>query len=500
MIEAGADVLVAGTATFRGGPDRLCGQYQGAEGVSLLERVESETGEQRDRAGQEADPGRRRPRPLAVRAAELPAPPLRLADAAARAAAARPGAAEADRGAQGSDRRRQGGGRGAARRPLPPRRHRDRRSTSFDFADARPAARISATICRASPGCATSPPPRPASAAPSSPRRSCANGSPSMPSRSASRPGAPICGAAASSSGPPMRPTSCRAPTRSTAPRVLYALARGARHLERSADKAPARPPPDHRLERRDRRRSGRPGRAGAAEIGRGGPRRARSALSLHDDGGLVSRSPTEQLAAGRDARASCAPSMPPARRDVPEWLTEALASAVGALLAVTLGDDALSSWQGGNMASRRRVAAAVEGAGLDVRPLRQARGWGYQRLQAKASVLVFDAAPPPPPRALDGACASTLAFELSDGPSRLIVNCGGAGEAQGRAAGRPGPCAAHHRRPFDADPGRPQLDRDPRGRLARQGRRRGRAGRATRPPASAGSRRAMTAMSAASA
>src|SRR5205085_11036508 len=77
-------------------------------------------------------------------------------------------------------------------------------------------------------------------------------------------------------------------------------------------------------------------------------------------------------------------------------------------------------------------VAAAVEGAGIAVRPLRQARGWGYQRLQAKQTVLVFDAAPPPPPRSLAGACASTLAFELSDGPSRLVINCGGAGEALG--------------------------------------------------------------------
>jgi uncharacterized heparinase superfamily protein len=83
-------------------------------------------------------------------------------------------------------------------------------------------------------------------------------------------------------------------------------------------------------------------------------------------------------------------------------------------------------------MASRRRVAAAIEGAGIAVRPLRQARGWGYQRLQAKQTVLVFDAAPPPPPRSLAGACASTLAFELSDGPARLIVNCGGAGDAMG--------------------------------------------------------------------
>ena len=88
----------------------------------------------------------------------------------------------------------------------------------LDFVDARACRRISAPICRASPGCATFPPRRRASAAPSSPKRSCANGLRSMPSRSASRPGAPICGAAESCSGPPTRPTSCRAPTRSIAP------------------------------------------------------------------------------------------------------------------------------------------------------------------------------------------------------------------------------------------------------------------------------------------
>jgi uncharacterized heparinase superfamily protein len=211
---------------------------------------------------------------------------------------------------------------------------------------------------------------------------------------------------------------------------LLYALARGARHLERSADKAlPGLP-----------RIAAWGGVIAAALVVQGGPARLKSGeaglsralgLSLHDDGGLVSRSPTEQILVVEtlgQLRAIYAA----ARRDVPDWLSEALASAVGALLSVTLGDDALSSWQGGNMASRRRIAAAAEGAGLDVGPLRQARGWGYQRAQAKMSVLVFDAAPPPPPRALKGACASTLAFELSDGQSRLIVNCGGAGAAQG--------------------------------------------------------------------
>jgi uncharacterized heparinase superfamily protein len=49
--------------------------------------------------------------------------------------------------------------------------------------------------------------------------------------------------------------------------------------------------------------------------------------------------------------------------------------------------------------------------------------------------VLVLDAAPPPPARAIGGGCASTLAFEMSDGAHRLIVNCGGAGETQAALA-----------------------------------------------------------------
>jgi uncharacterized heparinase superfamily protein len=38
-----------------------------------------------------------------------------------------------------------------------------------------------------------------------------------------------------------------------------------------------------------------------------------------------------------------------------------------------------------------------------------------------------MDAAPPPVSRTGSNGCASTLAFELSDGPHRLVVSCGGA-------------------------------------------------------------------------
>jgi uncharacterized heparinase superfamily protein len=211
---------------------------------------------------------------------------------------------------------------------------------------------------------------------------------------------------------------------------VLYALARGARHLERSADKVQ---PGLARI-------AAWSGVIAAALVVQGGPARLKTGetglaraigQSLHDDGGLISRSPTEQLAAV-EILGQLRAVYTAGRRELPEWLGDALASSVSALLSVVQADDALSSWQGGHMASRRRVAAAVDGAGLEVGPLRQARGWGYQRLQAKANVLIFDAAPPPPPRALPGACASTLAFEFNDGPNRLIVNCGGVGESRG--------------------------------------------------------------------
>ena len=48
------------------------------------------------------------------------------------------------------------------------------------------------------------------------------------------------------------------------------------------------------------------------------------------------------------------------------------------------------------------RLTALIEGCGLRARPLRQARGWGYHRLSALGTILVIDAAPPPPQKMAD--------------------------------------------------------------------------------------------------
>ncbi|HYZ48278.1 MAG TPA: heparinase II/III-family protein, partial [Sphingomonas sp.] len=116
------------------------------------------------------------------------------------------------------------------------------------------------------------------------------------------------------------------------------------------------------------------------------------------------------------------------ARREAPLPAIEAtLAAAVPALLGVCHGDGGLASWQGGLPLGLDRVTPVIEASRVRARPLRQARAWGYQRLSGGATVVSMDAAPPPASRAASFGCASTLAFEMSDGPHRLVISCGGA-------------------------------------------------------------------------
>lgn len=211
---------------------------------------------------------------------------------------------------------------------------------------------------------------------------------------------------------------------------LLQAMARGVRYLDRNADRAPAGVP----------RVAAWAGVVAAALLLEGGAARIRHgeaglgralAGAMHEDGGLVSRSPVEQLALV-ELLGQIRAIYYAGRREMPDRISDALSGSVSALLGVVMGDQALSSWQGGNMASRRRIAAAVEGAAVRSRPLRQARGWGYQRLAARSSVAVFDGAPPPFGAGQAGNCASTLAFEFTDGDCRIVVNCGGEGQWSG--------------------------------------------------------------------
>ena len=207
---------------------------------------------------------------------------------------------------------------------------------------------------------------------------------------------------------------------------VLNALARGARHLDRGADKAEQGIP----------RIAAWAGLACAGLLIPSDTRQAEAEAGLKralqtgmsSDGGVICRSPSGQYEAVM--LLTMLSNVYAARRqDMPDPIAAGLALAVPALLAVTHGDGGLASWQGSAPIAPERIEALVEATGIRTRPLRQARDWGYQRMVAGQSVVILDAAPPPVSRLHVGGCASTLAFEMSDGPHRLIVSCGGSRE-----------------------------------------------------------------------
>lgn len=152
----------------------------------------------------------------------------------------------------------------------------------------------------------------------------------------------------------------------------------------------------------------------------------------LSDDGGVLSRSPLGQIEAIElliELRACYAA----VRSNPPPQLDAILELLVPPLLTLLHGDGGLGSWQGAGAVAPERIAALIKASGVRTRPLRDARHWGYQRVNAGKAVLQFDAAPPPIARHARDGCASTLAFEFSHGKERLIVNCGGAAFAGGQ-------------------------------------------------------------------
>ncbi|WP_420606792.1 heparinase II/III family protein [Novosphingopyxis sp.] len=207
--------------------------------------------------------------------------------------------------------------------------------------------------------------------------------------------------------------------------RVLNAVARGARHLDRAAQRAPEG---RHRL-------VAWAGLVAAAllipdgkarkVVGEAGLEKA-IASAIFPDGGIVSRSPLalaeaiHMLSILRDAYHK-------RKEMVPAFIDQALERAVPALTGLAHGDGGLGAWQGAGVFPPDELQALVKASGVRARPARQARDWGYQRVSASKSVLLLDAAPPPLARESAVGCASTLAFEFSHAADRIIINCGGA-------------------------------------------------------------------------
>ena len=214
---------------------------------------------------------------------------------------------------------------------------------------------------------------------------------------------------------------------------VLSAMATWARHLDRAARRGGEAQPRARAL----------CGLYAAGTLIPGGEARAAAALAgLHQllptlvlpDGGMASRAPVDALAL-TDLLLFTAAAPQALGNRAPPLFADTLARLAPSLRGLMLGDGQIGAWHGGAVIGAdalerlsRKVATGTE--------LRRGGRWsGYHRLSSARSVVVIDAGPPPSARLSNSGHAGTLAFEMSDGPDRLISNCGG-------VRGLPGPLA----------------------------------------------------------
>ncbi len=205
---------------------------------------------------------------------------------------------------------------------------------------------------------------------------------------------------------------------------VLTALARFARHLHGLADKAP-----DGVM--RMTAASGL-ALAGLALPGRDSSEARAAALMtavldrhVLPDGGFSSRCPAHLLAVVRLALTVKATYQ---ARGIapPDGIMRAIDRAVPALKGLMLGDGGLASFNGSGPGDPAHLDEVLSLAQVGAKPLRNGAHSGFQRLEGGRAVLILDVGPPPSGAASYTAHAGTLGFEFSDGPQRLIVNCGG--------------------------------------------------------------------------
>lgn len=138
-------------------------------------------------------------------------------------------------------------------------------------------------------------------------------------------------------------------------------------------------------------------------------------------DGGHVQRSPALQLEVLRhliDLRAALAG----AHVEVPLAVQGAIDRMTPMVRTLRLGDGGLALFNGAGEGDAALVDAVLAQAGVRGRAMASAPHSGFQRLAAGRTVVVIDTGRPPPGAQ---AHAGTLAFEMSAGRNRLVVNCG---------------------------------------------------------------------------
>jgi uncharacterized heparinase superfamily protein len=134
-------------------------------------------------------------------------------------------------------------------------------------------------------------------------------------------------------------------------------------------------------------------------------------------DGGHVSRNPARLVSLLLDL-IPLRRALWTSHRAVPSRLNAAIERMTPMLRFFTHGDGGLAAFQGANGPMLADIASILEADTAIGSPLNQAPHTGYCRLAHGPSLILADCGPPVQ-------CASPLAFEFSDGPHRIVVNCG---------------------------------------------------------------------------
>src|SRR5471030_365288 len=141
-------------------------------------------------------------------------------------------------------------------------------------------------------------------------------------------------------------------------------------------------------------------------------------------DGGHISRNPGAlielliDLLPLRQTFAACNIAPPPA-------LLNAIDRMMPMLRFFRHGDGSFALFNGMSNAPSDLLATLLAYDDTHGTPMANMPHTGFQRLDAGAMTVIMDTGPPPPPNVSHDAHAGCLSFELSSGPSRIVINCG---------------------------------------------------------------------------
>jgi uncharacterized heparinase superfamily protein len=150
----------------------------------------------------------------------------------------------------------------------------------------------------------------------------------------------------------------------------------------------------------------------------------AELARQILPDGGHLSRSPENLVLAFRQV-IMVMEALTATSTIIPQGLRSAHDRMAPMIRFFRHGDGGLALFNGGAEGDARMIQALLQRDDVKGQPFAYARHSGYHRMTAQRTFVIFDCGTPPPGAFSIGAHAGCLAFELSAGPQRIIVNCG---------------------------------------------------------------------------